>query len=185
MNIVLPSKNTPILITGPARSGKSEWAERLAHESQRQVIYVATAIANSDDAEWTARIAAHRLRRPITWETICAPIELSATLAAYQNTQYCLLVDSLGTWTANLIETDEAHWQLQVTQLLTQLNNHPALIIIVAEETGWGVVPEYPLGRQFRDRLGGLIRHLSGHCATTYLVTGGYALELNRLGVRI
>ena len=174
-----------VLVTGPALSGKSEWAERLAHESQRQVIYCATALENADDAEWTARIAAHRTRRPATWETVCAPIELSATLAAYQNAQYCLLVDSLGTWTANLIELNDADWQFQVTQLFEQLKTHPALIIFVAEETGWGVIPAYPMGRLFRDRLGGLIRHLGGQCAATYLVTGGYALELNRFGVRI
>jgi adenosylcobinamide kinase / adenosylcobinamide-phosphate guanylyltransferase len=185
MAAVLPSKKSPILITGPARSGKSAWAERLAQESQRQVIYCATALENADDFEWTARIAAHRARRPATWQTICAPLDLSAPLAAYQNAQYCLLIDSLGTWTANLIEVNETQWHFQVTQLLEHLKNNPALIIFVAEETGWGVIPAYPIGRLFRDRLGELIQHLSGHCAATYLVTGGYALELNRYGIRI
>ncbi|MBK1694719.1 bifunctional adenosylcobinamide kinase/adenosylcobinamide-phosphate guanylyltransferase [Chromatium weissei] len=178
-------KGETILITGPARSGKSEWAERLAHESQRQVMYCATAIENANDAEWTARIATHRIRRPATWQTVCVPIELATTLADYRNAQYCLLIDSLGTWTANLIELNETQWQLQVTQLFEQLKNHPALIIFVAEETGWGVIPAYPIGRLFRDRLGELIRRLGGQCDATYLVTGGYALELNRFGVRI
>ncbi|MGH8001539.1 MAG: bifunctional adenosylcobinamide kinase/adenosylcobinamide-phosphate guanylyltransferase, partial [Brasilonema sp.] len=40
-----------ILVTGPARSGKSEWAEILAMQSQKVVIYVATAVQNSDDEE--------------------------------------------------------------------------------------------------------------------------------------
>lgn len=34
-----------ILVTGPSRSGKSEWAESLAAQSQQAVIYIATAIA--------------------------------------------------------------------------------------------------------------------------------------------
>jgi adenosylcobinamide kinase/adenosylcobinamide-phosphate guanylyltransferase len=53
----------------------------------------------------------------------------------------------------------------------------------VGEETGWGVVPAYPLGRTFRDRLGGLIRRLGSVADTVYLVTGGHALNLSQLGV--
>lgn len=53
-----------ILITGPARSGKSEWAETWARESGKTVIYVATATRNPDDAEWQERIQQHQNRRP-------------------------------------------------------------------------------------------------------------------------
>jgi adenosylcobinamide kinase / adenosylcobinamide-phosphate guanylyltransferase len=55
----------------------------------------------------------------------------------------------------------------------------------VAEETGWGVVPAYPLGRQFRDRLGTLIRLVGAIADQVYLITGGYALNLTLLGTPI
>jgi len=32
--------------------------------------------------------------------------------------------------------------------------------VILVGETGWGVVPAYPIGRTFRDRLGSLVRRL-------------------------
>ena len=170
------------MVTGPARSGKSEWAERLAAASGRRVIYVATAREDPLDADWTARIAAHRRRRPADWETRCAPTDLTDTLAEADDADRCLLVDSLGTWVANCLEIDAPRWQARVDDLIGRLDAMSADCILVAEETGWGVIPSYPIGRQFRDRLGGLIRRLGPCCEAVYLVTGGHALDLRRLG---
>ena len=170
-----------ILVTGPARSGKSEWAEILANQSGKQVIYVATALLSPDDEQWQQRITQHRNRRPQTWTTLEVPVELSATLAdAKPNT--ILLVDSLGTWVANHIETDDASWLNTVEEFLETVQLVAAEMIFVAEETGWGVVPAYPVGQTFRDRLGSLTRKLSIICETTYLVTGGHVLNLSVLG---
>jgi len=170
------------LVTGPARSGKSEWAERLAAASGRPVIYVATAREDPNDPDWMARIAAHRRRRPADWETRCAPIDLSETLAEADDADRCLLVDSLGTWVANCLDVDALGWRALVDNLLERLEAMSADCILVAEETAWGVIPAYPIGRQFRDRLGGLIRRLGPCCEAVYLVTGGHALDLRRLG---
>lgn len=169
-------------MTGPARSGKSEWAERLAVESGRQVIYLATAREDPHDADWTARITAHRARRPAAWQTVCAPTDLPAAVAAHDNPSNCLLVDSLGTWTANLLELDDTAWHAEVDRLLQCLDAAAGQVILVGEETAWGVIPAYPLGRLFRDRLGSLIRRIGPKSAAAYLVTGGYALDLKRLG---
>ncbi len=172
----------PILVTGPARSGKSEWAEHLAAESGRRVIYIATAREDPNDPDWTARIAAHRRRRPTDWETRCAPTALTAELVAADAADRCLLVDSLGTWVANGLDDDDLRWQALVDDLLERLPRLAAAVILVAEETAWGVIPAYPIGRLFRDRLGGLIRRLGPRCSAVYLVTGGHVLDLCRLG---
>ncbi len=174
-----------ILVTGPARSGKSEWAERLARDCARAVVYVATALENPDDADWSARIEAHRCRRPPEWSTVCAPTELEIAIATHGDDTACLLVDSLGTWVANLIELDDSAWQARAERLLDSVAQTPAQIILVAEETAWGVIPAYPIGRLFRDRLGALIRLLGPRCSAVYLVTGGYAIDLARLGVPV
>ncbi|MCK7583215.1 MAG: bifunctional adenosylcobinamide kinase/adenosylcobinamide-phosphate guanylyltransferase [Chromatiales bacterium] len=180
------NERATILVTGPARSGKSEWAERLAHESERPVIYVATAREDSEDADWMARIDAHRRRRPAHWSTLCAPTELESAIMTAGTDDACLLIDSLGTWAANLIELEEAAWRARCDHLLGVLEQRPAAqVILVAEETGWGVIPAYPVGRLFRDRLGALVRHLGPRCSATYLVAGGHALDLCRLGVPI
>ncbi len=175
--------NQIILVTGPARSGKSEWAETLAMQSQFSVIYVATGVVDKTDPEWVARIAQHQKRREnLAWTTLEVPVNLAATISqAPEN--YCLLVDSLGTWVANLLAIDDVEWHRAEQELLSCLIRGSCPVIFVAEETGWGVVPAYPLGRTFRDRLGGLIRRLGSVADTVYLVTGGHALNLSQLGV--
>ncbi|HLO84441.1 MAG TPA: bifunctional adenosylcobinamide kinase/adenosylcobinamide-phosphate guanylyltransferase [Nostocaceae cyanobacterium] len=170
-----------ILVTGPARSGKSEWAELLAMESGKTIVYIATARENPNDQEWQQRLQLHQQRRPPDWVTLGVPVELAATLAAAKpNT--CLLIDSLGTWVANLLEQDDLTWEDTLTDFLETVQLVAADMLFVAEETGWGVVPAYPMGRKFRDRLGSLVRKLGAICETVYLVTGGHVLNLSVLG---
>ncbi len=170
-----------ILVTGPARSGKSEWAEHLATQKSQSIIYIATSQEDANDPEWQARLKKHRCRRPSHWQTLAVPTELS--LAISQNLfPNCLLVDSLGTWVANLLTQNEEQWALTQQALLISLQNSSNDIILVAEETGWGVVPAYPMGRQFRDRLGHLTRQIGAIADKVYLVTGGYVLDLTALG---
>lgn len=171
-----------ILVTGPARSGKSEWAESLAHQTQQSVCYLATAIAHPDDQEWQERIRQHQRRRPPDWALVEVPYHLSQRLRDHSGDQTCLLIDSLGTWVANTLESSESAWQRQIVELKNTVRTIPGIVIFVAEETGWGVIPAYASARLFRDRLGGLIQHLSREMDQVFLVAGGYALPLHRLG---
>ncbi len=177
-----------ILVTGPARSGKSEWAERLATQTDLPVVYVATAQVDPSDPEWQQRIEAHRQRRSQQWQTVEAPTNLAKTLQIQtsESRPQCLLIDSLGTWLANHLEQADAEWHhtqqnlLQTVQQIRQQSHHR--LLFVAEETGWSVVPAYPLGRLFRDRMGTLTRRLGAIADAVYLVAGGYALDLTQLG---
>jgi adenosylcobinamide kinase/adenosylcobinamide-phosphate guanylyltransferase len=150
-------------------------------QSHKKVVYVATGTLVPADPEWLLRIQQHQKRRSQDWVTLEVPYELSTTLAdAKPNT--CLLVDSLGTWVTNFLEQDDISWQDTVQDFLETVQLVAADMIFVAEETGWGVVPAYPIGRKFRDRLGSLVRHLGSICQDVYLVTGGHVLNLSLLG---
>ena len=172
------------LVTGPSRSGKSEWAEQLATHSRKSVIYIATAQVDPHDAEWQERIAQHQRRRPSGWKTLPVTADLAAVLDQ-AHTDQCLLIDSLGTWLANLLEQSEAEWEATIATLLVSLAKTPARVILVSEETGWGLVPAYPMGRLFRDRLGTLTRQVGVIAHSVYLVTGGYALNLREIGTLV
>ncbi|MGK7891840.1 MAG: bifunctional adenosylcobinamide kinase/adenosylcobinamide-phosphate guanylyltransferase [Leptolyngbyaceae cyanobacterium] len=178
------TKSQCILVTGAARSGKSEWAESLALKAEcqgQQVIYVATSVANPGDAEWQMRLERHRQRRPATWKCVDGPVDLVAILTtADANT--CLLVDSLGTWLSNLLEQTEDEWQQTMDQVLAAIGETKAMLIFVAEEVGWGVVPAYPIGRTFRDRLGQFTRRLGAIAYPVYLVIAGHVLNLSQVG---
>ena len=175
------SKTPIILVTGAARSGKSEWAEYLAEQSGKMVTYIATADHNEGDLEWQARIAQHQHRRPSHWQTLEITSAIAPTIAQ-GNKEQCFLIDSLGTWVANLLHQEEQQWQTITRDFFTSLQTSCADTILVGEETGWGVVPAYESGRLFRDRLGNLIRHLGAIATDVYLVTGGHALNLTHLG---
>lgn len=171
-----------ILVTGPSRSGKSEWAETLAMQTGKRVIYVATAKTDPNDIEWLSRIECHQRRRPESWTTLVVPVELAATIRGYSDLNCCLLVDSLGTWVTNFLDQDSAIWERTLQDVLDSLEKMVGTVIFVAEEAGWGVVPAYPMGRGFRDRLGNLVRQIGRIANPTYLVTGGHVLNLSVLG---
>lgn len=173
-----------ILITGPSRSGKSEYGEKIATNQQNPVIYIPTAQINPNDEEWQARIKAHQVRRPPHWQTLESPFLLTETLRSCPN-NYCLLIDSLGTYVANFLEEGEEQWKNIQNELIVTLKNLPNQIIIIAEETGWGVIPAYKSGRQFRDRLGSVTRQIGAIADIVYLVVGGYALDLTKLGEKL
>jgi adenosylcobinamide kinase/adenosylcobinamide-phosphate guanylyltransferase len=151
-------------------------------QTGKKVIYVATALSDPTDAEWLSRIEKHQQRRPQEWTTLAVPLELAKTISNYCDIDICLLVDSLGTWVANFLEQDSTVWEKNVEDLLDTLAEITGTVIFVAEETGWGVVPPYPIGRLFRDRLGHLVRKLGIICNPVYLVTGGHVLNLSSLG---
>ena len=179
---------TIILVTGPARSGKSEWAEQLAQQTatiqSQQVIYIATAQSDPDDAEWQARIEQHKQRRPAQWCVREVPIALAQSIGQHSES-HCLLIDSLGTWLANLIEQDIGTWNESQGELIAALKQTSADVVLVAEETGWGVVPSYKVGRTFRDRLGTLSRRIGELATDVYLVTSGYAINVSAIGSAI
>ena len=173
--------HSKILVIGPSSSGKSEFAEVLAQKSNKSVIYIATAKIDESDREWQTKIWKHQQRRPNTWTTINADINLSDCLDRASASE-CLLIDSLGTWVANYIESEDTVWQKACDRFLASLKATTATTIVVGEETGWGVVPAYTMGRLFRDRLGYLSRQVGNVVETTYLVAGGHVLNLSVLG---
>jgi len=179
-----------IFITGPVRSGKSRFAERLARERVGEVTYVATARADPDDPEWAERIARHAARRPPHWRLVETAAPSSPSLEelcrdAPEGTT--LVVDSLGTWLAAQMTPEIAAIALEdrAQGLVEAVLATRALAIVVGEEVGWGIVPPYPSGRLFRDVLGRAQQRLAARSGQAYLVVAGFALDLRRHGLPV
>lgn len=169
------------LVSGPAASGKSRWAEHMAHSSGLAVVVLATGPALPEDPSWQRRLRRHRERRPPSWCTLEVGGELSAALLTMEPGQLAL-VDSLGTWVAAHLEEESAAWEGEMRGLMEALQASRSPVVLVSEEAGWGVVPVTAAGGRFRDRLGTLQQGLAPLCASAWLVVQGRAIPLSRLG---
>lgn len=148
------------LILGGGRSGKSWRAEQRAAAHAGEVVYLATAPHLVDDAEWAARIAAHRARRPAAWRTVEEEVALVALLTREAASGRLLLVECATTWLGNLLHRGLDAEQ-EVERLAVLLPTLPGAIVVVANEVGAGIVPESPLSRRFRDLAGLLNQRLA------------------------
>jgi adenosylcobinamide kinase / adenosylcobinamide-phosphate guanylyltransferase len=161
------------LILGGARSGKSRYAESLIAALPPPWVYVATAEAG--DAEMIERIAAHRSRRGSSWRTIEAPRDLTAALKASETMP--VLVDCLTLWLSNLMLA-KADIEAEIVQLENTLAEAAAPVVLVANEVGYGIVPDHPLGRRFRDLQGLLNQRIASRADRVVLVVAGLPLAL-------
>jgi adenosyl cobinamide kinase/adenosyl cobinamide phosphate guanylyltransferase len=161
------------LVLGGARSGKSRYAEHLVSALPPPWAYVAT--AEPGDHEMIARIRAHRSRRGPSWRTIEAPRDLSAALAACEGMP--VLVDCLTLWLSNLLLAD-ADIEHETERLEQAMAASAAPTVLVANEVGSGIVPEYPLGRRFRDLQGSLNQRIAARADHVVLMVAGLPLAV-------
>jgi len=169
------------LVSGPARSGKSRWAEHLAQRSGLAVVYIATGPLLPEDPAWQARLALHRSRRPPEWRSLEVEGCLAGALSDLSDGELAL-VDSLGTWVAAHLDHEREAWQGLCDELLQAMQRCGCPLLLVCEETGWGVVPATATGGRFRDRLGRLQQRLAAHADASWLVLQGRAIDLLRFG---
>ncbi len=170
-----------ILVLGGARSGKSSYAESRAAQFT-EVTYIATGINHDDDADWQERIVAHQERRPSHWhliETVDLP-------RAIESSDGVVLIDCLTLWLTNVLDDLQAwtnprpSWSPllaeKTNELLSAISTHD--LIIVSNEIGFGVHPESPSGRLFRDELGRLNVQVASICEEAVLVVAGIPMKL-------
>ncbi len=167
-----------ILVLGGIRSGKSQWAESTLAGSGA-VRYLATGPVPSDDGEWSARVAAHRLRRPSDWSTI----ETTDVATELRNGDTsAALVDDIGAWLTAAMDRSDA-WTTgsvaaDVDDLVDAVGSFPSSLALVSPEVGLTVVPATESGRRFADELGALNQRLAAVCERVVLVVAGQPIRV-------
>lgn len=189
-----------ILITGGVRSGKSTFAEKVAAASGKRVIYLAT--ARVEDEEMRERVARHRQRRPAEVLTIEEPLEPHLVLnREYVSSGTLIIVDCLTLLLSNRILADldrhgatrqgediiaaESLLKAAADRTCEYIKNFtaaacscPAAVLVVTNEVGMGLVPEYPLGRVFRDLAGRANQILAAEADQVWMVVCGIPQRL-------
>jgi histidinol-phosphate/aromatic aminotransferase/cobyric acid decarboxylase-like protein/adenosyl cobinamide kinase/adenosyl cobinamide phosphate guanylyltransferase len=180
------------LVLGGTRSGKSARAEQLAARSGGLVAYLATGSAADD--EMGDRIAAHRERRPGSWQTI-ETTDIGRALRELP-TDTCVLIDDLDGWvtdrmTQGRLWTDAAVARLDETQRMSwkqiladaaawrdAARARSAPVIVAAGQPGGGLVPPAAASRRWLDLHGEVLQVLSETADACELVVAGRAVRL-------
>jgi adenosylcobinamide kinase / adenosylcobinamide-phosphate guanylyltransferase len=174
-----PSRNTVTFVLGGARSGKSHYAQQLGEHAGR-VVFVATAQAG-DDEEMQRKVDRHRNTRPPHWKTVEEPVALADAIVHYGPHCDLMIIDCLTFLAANLLDQwaeDPVAIEHAIKTLCLVLQSPPCSIVLVSNEVGSGVVPEYPSGRRFRDLLGEMNQSVAQVASNVLLLVAGLPLAL-------
>lgn len=189
-------KSQIILCSGGARSGKSEFAERLALATKGLKAYVAT--GQAFDEEMVDRINKHQERRGKIWNNFEVPLHLADEWENISQSADVILIDCLTMFTTNhmmaygSIRGQEDANRLEQT-ILSELDTlldsiqscEGKTVIFVTNEIGLGIVPDNKLARYFRDIAGRVNRAVASVADKLYLTISGVTIELKSQEVHI
>ena len=173
------------IVTGGARSGKSEFAESLI---KGDAIYIATA-ENFDD-EMDIRIKKHVKRREessINWRTV----ECLKKFDGLSGDEKYVLFDSLGVFISNIMFSKTADYlsdesieetilevRKELEHLLDWARENDKELVIVTDEVGMSIIPESKVARVYRDLIGTINKEVAAKCDRAYLVCMGIEVRL-------
>ncbi len=177
-----------VLVTGGARSGKSQYVMDITAKTGQRVLFVATAEAG--DAEMQARIAAHKKSRPASWRTLETRSDIGNRIRENIGDAQIVIIDCI-TLLANNILMDgvsgsgkfsetkvEKKLNKEIESLLACISRLKAEFYIVTNEVGLGIVPEHPMGRLYRDLLGKVNQKLAEPAGEVYFMVAGLPLKV-------
>jgi len=123
------------------------------------------------------RIARHRAERGRRWRTLEAPRRLAAVLRRHRGG--VLLVDCLTLWLANVMDEDARRDVApDVEGLVAALSLRRSAVVLVTNEVGFGIVPDNPLARAFRDAAGFMNQRVATVADEVYLLVAGQPLRI-------
>ncbi len=165
-----------IFITGGVRSGKSDFALKLALEQSGDTLFVATALPI--DEEMMKRIKKHQAKRPFHWETVEATHGSLEKFIPEQGEILCL--DCLTLYVSRRLTEKISPEKIlkEVKKAIEKIKVNFKLAIMVSNEVGWGLVPETSLGREFQDTLGRINQLVASLSDQVFLIICGIHLRL-------
>ncbi len=177
-----------IFVTGGSRSGKSDYAQKLAESLEGPRAYLAT--CPIIDEEMALRCRKHQeARARAAWDTIEEERDIAGVLNN-DRVHKVILVDCLTLWVNNLIYEAELNGHVMTEEgiaekcrvLLAACEEFSGTIIFVTNEVGMGVVPDSPLGRSFRDMAGRCNQLIAALADEAVFIVSGIPLCLKKEG---
>lgn len=194
--------NKIFLVLGGARSGKSEFAEKLMyHSTGKRKGYIATSQILDDEMRY--RVILHRERRPADWQTFEVMHGAGEEMGHILEEADAILFDCITMYVNNMLMdhmkgiTVETLGVLDLTTLQEALEKDLTLmferissvsdkeIIFVSDELGMGIVPANAMSRVYRDLVGLANQYVAKRADKVYLSIAGITVELKERGVEL
>ena len=158
------------LILGGARSGKSRYALEVGASLSSNRVFVATAQGFDDDMR--ERIERHQSDRDASWRTVEEHVEVWDVIRSECREGRVVVLDCLTLWLNNLM-LFERDVESDVGRLVECLDGVKGELVIVSNEIGLGLVPDTPLGRDFRDLHGRMNQRVAAVCDQVVFMVSG------------
>lgn len=194
--------NQILMVIGGARSGKSEFAEKLmARTAGRRKGYIATSQVLDDEMRY--RVMVHQQRRPAEWETFEVLHEAGPMMAHILERTDAVLFDCITMYVNNILmahldfhhtetlgvsdlENLRSVLQQDLDQVFGEISAHKGKeIIFVSDELGMGIVPGNAVSRVYRDLMGLANQYIASHAQSVYLSVAGITIDLKRSEVHL
>lgn len=181
-----------ILVTGGARSGKSEFAERYVLHYSPKCDYIAT--AEILDEEMAERVRMHRQRRDERWINHEAPYHAERVFASLSETTGAVLFDCLTIYMSNLLYGKNAPKGdfferctavlADIDKVLEAARNCGKIVVFVSNEVGSGIVPDNQMAREYRDLAGWVNQKVAVAADCVYYCVAGQAVDVKKLAFK-
>ncbi|MFW7381409.1 MAG: bifunctional adenosylcobinamide kinase/adenosylcobinamide-phosphate guanylyltransferase [Oligoflexus sp.] len=168
------------LVGGGCRSGKSNFALKLAESLQGPKIFLAT--AKVYDQEMAERVQRHQQERHTSWQTWEEALHVPERISKAKSGSV-FLIDCLTLWVSQMMMAEWPEKKILAAGncLIDAIRSGDHQAVIVSNEVGMGLVPDNRLGRDFRDLMGWMHQALASHADEVYFTTFGISLPLKRL----
>ncbi len=194
--------NRIFMVMGGARSGKSEFAEKLmAGTEGRRKGYIAT--SQVLDEEMKYRVMVHQARRPAAWKTFEVMHEAGPMMKTILDGADAVLFDCITMYVSNLLmdhmdcrrvetlgvsDLEELRKILQedLDEIFVMISAYQGKeIIFVSDELGMGIVPGNAMSRVYRDLVGLANQYIAARADKVYLSIAGITIDLKRSEVHL
>ncbi len=197
MNATFPNKpNTGqpphmTLVLGGIRSGKSQYAEKIAASFGKKILYIATAEVRPGAGSLEYRISKHRERRPAEWLTLECPRNVAKTV---RESGLLIEVDGVILECVTLLTCNTLYAQpdptdfppfldalkAEVAEINALIAASPVPWALVSSETGMGLTPIEAESRHYCDGLGIANQLLAATADEVYFMVAGLPVTVKK-----
>lgn len=164
-----------IFVTGGQRSGKSDYAQRLALQLSDHPVYLAT--SRVWDEEFRQRIVRHQCQRGSQWTNI----EEEKFLSRHPVEGRVVVIDCVTLWCTNFFFDNNSDTGKSLEELKAEFDRftaQDAIFIFVSNELGMGGVSENVAQRRFTDLQGWMNQYVAQQADEVVLMVAGIGVKV-------